>query len=303
MRIVLVALTGVVLAGCSQQQSPGSDQRSGAFNNASAPMRVPPGTYDTAPSPAAMVAPGIDVTAAPGVAFSYQYAFRLPAAKIAAAQEAHAQACEKLGVGRCRITGMRYRVNGENAIDGMLSFKLDPALARDFGKRGIDAITTAGGALVDAEITGTDAGAAITQAQADKARAEGELKRLDRELARTNLKTDERIQLQRQRSDLVNQVAGAKNTTSEQEQALANTPMTFAYESGLALRGFDASAPVTSSINTLLGSARITLAVVLGLLALLGPPAILLALLWLAWRSLRRRRRPTEQSTVAPPAD
>jgi hypothetical protein len=302
MRIVLMALTGVALAGCSQQRSPGSDQRFGASNNASAPMRTPPVALDVAPSTDTATAPGISVTAAPGVAFSYEYAFRLPAAKIAAAQEAHAQACEKLGVGRCRITGMRYRVNGENAIEGMLSFKLDPALARDFGKRGIDAVTTAGGALVDAEITGTDAGAAITQAQADKARAEDELKRLDRELARTDLKTDERIQLQNQRSDLVNQVAGAKNTTSEQEQALANTPMTFAYESGPAVRGFDASAPVTSSINTLLGSAQITLAVVLGLLALLGPPAILLALLWLAWRSLRRRR-PAAQSAVAPPAD
>jgi hypothetical protein len=302
MRIVLVALTGVALAGCSQQQSPGADQRSGAFNNASSPTRSSAQTYDTVPSPAAVVAPGIDVTAAPGVAFSYEYAFRLPAVKIAAAQEAHAQACEKLGVGRCRITGMRYRVNGENAIEGMLSFKLDPALARDFGKRGIDAVTTAGGALVDAEITGTDAGAAITQAQTDKARAESELKRIDRELARTDLKTDERIQLQSQRSDLVNQVAGAKNTTSEQEQALANTPMTFAYESGPAVRGFDASAPVTSSINTLLSSAQITLAAVLGIAALLGPPAILLALLWLAWRSLRRRWPATVRPPV-PPAD
>jgi hypothetical protein len=303
MRIVLMALTGVALAGCSQQQSPGSDRRFGASNNANAPVRVQADTDDTASSPAAMVAPGISVTAAPGVAFSYEYAFRLPAAKIAAAQEVHAQACEKLGVGRCRITGMRYRVSGENAIEGMLSFKLDPALARDFGKRGIDAVATAGGALVDAEITGTDAGAAITQAQTDKARAEDELKRIDRELARTDLKTDERIQLQSQRSDLVNQVAGAKNTTSEQEQALANTPMTFAYESGPAVRGFDASAPVTSSINTLMGSAQITLAVVLGILALFGPPAILLALLWLAWRSLRRRRTGSAQSMAAPPAD
>jgi hypothetical protein len=51
------------------------------------------------PSPEAMrAAPGgIDITAAPGVAFFYRYAFSLPAEKVATTQEAHAQACEKLG--------------------------------------------------------------------------------------------------------------------------------------------------------------------------------------------------------------
>src|SRR5881628_1327936 len=49
---------------------------------------------------------GIAPTAAPGVAFNYKYAFRLPAERITAVQEEHAEACEKLGVARCRITGL-----------------------------------------------------------------------------------------------------------------------------------------------------------------------------------------------------
>ena len=42
-----------------------------------------------------------------------------------------------LGVARCRITGMRYRVVNENDIEAMLAFKLDPAIARRFGQQGV----------------------------------------------------------------------------------------------------------------------------------------------------------------------
>src|SRR5687768_3770677 len=52
--------------------------------------------------------PGIAPTAAPGVAFNYRYAFRLPGENISRVQEEHAQACEKMGIELCRITAMNY---------------------------------------------------------------------------------------------------------------------------------------------------------------------------------------------------
>jgi hypothetical protein len=105
---------------------------------------------------ASSTAPGLSVTAAPGVAFNYRYAFRLPSARIAAVQEQHAQACEQLGLARCRITGAKYRVVGEREIEAMLAFKLDPTVARTFGKTGVDAVGKAQGMLVDAEIEGAE---------------------------------------------------------------------------------------------------------------------------------------------------
>ena len=65
---------------------------------------------------------GVAVTAAPGVAFNYRYAFSLPAERISAAQEDHAASCEKLGIARCRITGLRYQLLGEGRIVAMLAF-------------------------------------------------------------------------------------------------------------------------------------------------------------------------------------
>jgi len=289
MRYVLMATVGLsalVLAGCSR---PNNSTANGNFDLPQSGSAAAPAAMRDAAEGAA---PGIAVTAAPGVAFTYRYAFRLPAEKLATAQETHAQACEKLGVARCRITGMRYRVLGENNIEGSLLFKLDPALARAFGKQGIDAITAAQGKLVDAEITGTDAGAEIARLQALKAQATAELQRLDRELARKDLKSEERAELQIQRQAIAAQLADNKTSTGDRQESLANTPMEFDYQSGPAVQGFDGSAPIASAGNVFVESVSVTLGVVLTALAALAPPGIILLAGFLLWRRFRPRRSP-----------
>ncbi len=266
--IVAVGLSALAIASCSKApEAPDQDQIVSS---------------DRAP----LSSPGIAVTAAPGVAFNYQYSFRLPAAAIAAAQEAHAQACEKLGIARCRITGMRYRLIGENDVEAMLAVTLDPAIARAFGKNGIGLIEAAKGSLVDAEITGTDAAAAIKRSTTTRVQATSDLDRTDTQLARKDLPTAERAELQAERADLARQSGAAASEAAGSRDSLATTPMTFSYGSGAAVRGFDASAPLTSALDTVIVSAQTTIAVLLGILAIFGPPAVALLMVWLAWRRL-----------------
>ena len=290
MRWLLVGMGALALAGCSQRQEPSAEQAS---------------LSDVAEAPAdtAARAPGIDVTAAPGVAFSYRNGFRLPAEKIAAVQEAHAHACEQLGVARCRITGMRYRLLGEHNIEGELLFKLAPDIARGFARQGTAKVEAAGGALVDAEITGTDAGAAIAGATTLRARAADELKRLDAAIAAARTGS-ERAELLAQRAEIARQIAAASDAAGEARASLATTPVSFRYESGPAVRGFDTSAPFTSAINTGIASIETTLAIVLALLAVFGPPALVVGLVVWGIVTLRRRlRRPSIVPAVGAAAD
>jgi hypothetical protein len=268
----------LVLAGCSRApESVTADE-----DRASTQSVIAPDVTDASASRAAH-APGISVTAAPGVAFDYRYAFQLASDRVAGTQEAHAQACEKLGIARCRITGMRYRLLGENKVEAMLAFKLAPEIARGFGKNGIDLVRAAEGRLVDAEITGTDAGSAID---------------LDTELAKPG-RAMERAELQAQRAEAARRLAASEGGIAAGRESLANTPMAFTYGSGPAISGFDASAPLKSAANTAIGSAQVTLAVILAVLALLGPPAIALGLAWLVWRRIARfRRRPRAEETA-----
>lgn len=286
---LLLTASALALTACSAGEESTSDTTEMATADVSEAAQATAGS-------AARAAPGIAVTAAPGVAFDYRYAFRLPPAAIAGTQEAHAQACEKLGVARCRITGMRYRLLGENRIEAMLAFKLDPTIARQFGKNGIDAVIAAKGRLVDAEITGTDAGAAISSLATRRAQLTDEIARVDAELARAR-SAAERVALQNQRADLQRQVAVTADSAAGQRESLATTPMNFTYGSGPAIRGFDASAPLTSALDTVLASAQVTLAFILGAVALLGPPALALGVAWLLWR--RFARRPERAASVA----
>ncbi len=156
-----ILLTTLLLAACSQPQSGRQSESTKSFDveEDSAAMQVaPPPPMSPPPTSASRGdmlrseqagGPNINVSAAPGVAFNYRYAYRLPNARIAPAQEVHAAMCEKLGIARCRITGMRYSLVNERDVSASLELKLEPAIARSFGKDATKVVTDAQGMLVD----------------------------------------------------------------------------------------------------------------------------------------------------------
>jgi hypothetical protein len=69
----------------------------------------------------------------------------------------------------------------------LLELKLDPTIARTFGKDATKVITDAEGMLVDQEISGVDAGSSIERANRGRAELQDELDRVNRELSRPGL--------------------------------------------------------------------------------------------------------------------
>jgi hypothetical protein len=233
--------------------------------------------------------PNVSPTAAPGVAFNYRYAFRLAAERIGQVQEEHAAACEKLGIAKCRITGMRYRLSGRDEIEAMLAVKLDPALARGFGNQAIEATRRAEGMLVDAEITGEDVGSRVAAARRSQGDLEDQLKQVEQQLARPGLGSRERAELQIQAQNLRDQIRGTRTTREQDEETLATTPMVFNYGSGEIVPGFDArprlKQATEDALDNLVGGA---LWIAVALITLL-PWAVLLALGFFIWRRFLRR--------------
>ncbi|MEO5587399.1 MAG: DUF4349 domain-containing protein [Novosphingobium sp.] len=241
---------------------------------------------DIAEAPASrseLAAPGINVTAAPGVAFSYRYAFVVPDKKISALQEQHAAACEKLGPARCRITGMRYSLGAADHVSGELEFKLAPDIARQFGKDGIAAVEQAAGKLVDARIDGRDVGTQITASQGRSAALRAELARIEAQLASGRAKDEERAELQSRAASIREQLSAEGATRQEGQEALANTPMEFAYAGDA---GFSfGSNPFADAGDTAWGSFTTMVSVVLLVVGAGLPWVLLLAVLLFAWRS------------------
>jgi hypothetical protein len=226
--------------------------------------------------------PDVALTAAPGVAFNYRYAFDLAEDRIAAVQEQHAQACEKLGVARCRITGLRYQVFGDGAIRGLLALKLAPPLARRYGKDGLRIVEAADGRLIDAEISGTDVAPAISTARREKTEADAALKRIASRLARPGLPEGDRNALEAEAERLRGTAGSAADTAASAAEALAQTPVVFQYRSGSRT---DLSAAIASIGENL----RSSLAGIILILSVLLPWLIAAGLIAAVARWVRKR--------------
>lgn len=284
------------LAGCGQQEAQRSSEELKTFDVSEErpplppPAIAPPPLVRTSPE-AAMSAdgagPNVSVTAAPGVAFNYRYAYRLANARIQAAQEAHAQMCEKLTIARCRITGMRYSLVNERDISASLEIKLDPAIARQFGKDATKVVTDAEGMLVDQQITGTDMAPTIEGANRGRAQLQDELDRVNRELGRTGLSNVVRDRLLSEAQQLRAQIRALGEQRQAAEDSLATTPMAFFYGSGQTVPGFDVDRPIARALERAGDNFLAAIGFLIVAAATLLPWALLLGLLLWLWRRFR----------------
>src|SRR5688572_21514614 len=252
MRALPLLVPILALAACGQESRQTSSQDLKTYDaeeTVSMDAQMPPPAAPSRSSAERMSAPGIGVTAAPGVAFNYRYGFSLPAEQVSGVQEKHAQLCEKIGIAQCRITGMLYRRVNEEDIEAMLAFKLDPAIARQFGKDGIAAVEAAEGMLVEAHISGEDAGAAIAAATRSQAQLEEELRKVEAELARTGLRSAERAELQIRAGQLRDQIRATQAGKRDKEESLARTPVVFRYGAGDYAPGFEDNAPIATAFE------------------------------------------------------
>ena len=253
-----VLVTTALLAACSQPRSDRDQESPKTYDVQEAPASPSRDGFPPPTTAAGLRAenaaeqaggPNVSVTAAPGVAFNYRYAFRLPNSRIQATQEAHAAMCEKLGIARCRITGMRYALVNEKDISASLEIKLDPAIARQFGKDATKVVSQAEGMLVDQEINGVDAGSSIQKANSSRAELQDELDGVNRELARPGLSNVVRDRLLSEAASLRSQIRALGEQKASDEDSLAKTPMVFYYGSGKAIPGFDEPAPLAYAFD------------------------------------------------------
>ena len=240
----------------------------------------------------ARAGPDVSPTASPSVAFNYRYAYRLPAERVSGVQEQHARACEQLGVTRCRITGMRYRVDENGAVEALLAVKLEPSLARRFGRSGTDAVVRAEGKLIEADITGTDADSAIRSASRGIAEMREDLQRLEQRLA-GNLSAEQRSSIEYQVEQLRRSIRATRAGRDDQQESLASTPMVFQYASGEVLAAEtrpEFGAAAQGALDNFVDGIAILFVILVTLL-----PWALLALLlwWIARLAGRRLRLPT----------
>ena len=299
---LLAGAMALALVGCSEKpaeplDAPAYDMTPGDAAETASTQAIP--------APAAMRPPNVAVTSAPGVAVNYAYAFRLDDNRIAKMQEEHAAACEALGTTRCRITGMTYRLVREDEVEAQLLFKLDPAIARKFGRDAIGSVERAEGVLAEARISGEDVGTQIGESQRRSADIGAEIARLEARLKQGGLGDRERTELQQQISAMRRQLDGERDTRRAGEAMLATTPMQFDYVSTGGLPGIGYGNPFSDALNMLIRSGSVMLSFLLVVGAAVLPWAALFLLLLAGWRTaaalaIRKWLRGASKTATAP---
>jgi hypothetical protein len=228
--------------------------------------------------------PDISPSAAPGVAFNFSYEFSLPDDRIAGTQEAHASGCENLGLSRCRITGMSYSVDQNEQVTAELDLKLDPLIARQFGKSAQQTVVGNDGKLIRLDIGSSDEGQAIEQATVRKTDTTAQISELQQELAKTKPGGAAHANLLSQIQELQRQASEQSRTIATSQAALASTPMALHYYGRGGVPGFRGN-PLREAWHTLVTTAVMLVGILLQALAVLVPLGVLVTLFIVLWRT------------------
>ncbi len=209
----------------------------------------------------------VSPSVAPGVAFQYQYHFRVPGDHIEAVQDEHAAACETLGLSRCQITGLNFRQGERGYPEGHMQFLLDPAIARKFGRDAIATVEKAEGVLATSNVQGDNVGDEIASSQVRSAGISAEVKRIEGRLAGKGLAEDERVELRRRAEELREMLGSEKDSRRTGEKRLATTPVSFSYSGNMGIGGSgafgEAFSASTDSMTSMLALLLMLVGVVL----------------------------------------
>lgn len=102
----------------------------------------------------------------PQIAYSYEFAYRIPGDHITAVQQAHVALCDELGAARCRIDRLERRSGEGDYSSALLALRVESDLARQFGDRLDAAASEAGGENSNHSIQAEDLSRQIVDTEA-----------------------------------------------------------------------------------------------------------------------------------------
>ena len=226
-------------------------------------------------------------TSRPQIAYSYSYAFRVPADRIAGVQERHADMCLKLGNNTCRIVSMDRDGSEGDYASGTLQIAVAADRARAFGQSLAKVTEGAGGEQTGASISGEDLSKQIVDTEA-RLRARRVLRdRLMEVLETRRGSVAELVEAERSVAQVNEEIDQAQSWLAEMRQRVALSVMTIDYRSDAPSEG-----GFTDPIRTAIGSFGTIIGAVIGILITVLAVAIPLGLVGgLVWGGRRYYKR------------
>jgi hypothetical protein len=248
--------------------------------------------------------------AAPEIAYTYSFGYRVDAPDVPQLQRRHVAMCDRLGPARCRIVSMTRDSGDGQFVQAALSLLVDARIARAFGDRLDAAVAGAGGAVSARGIQAEDLSKQIVDNEARVRGKQALAERLLALLQNRQGKVGELVEAERAYASAQEELDSARSWLAEMRGRVAMSKLEISYASE-SPQGSGWWQPIRSSIaeaGQVFGSSIAALITLL--LALLPWVLAAAGLIWLLrrlrwFRQLRiprwRRARPAPQAASSLP--
>lgn len=245
-------------------------------------------------------------SAAPMLAYAYDYAIEAPTPAVSPLLHRHEAACRAAGPDLCQVVGALNEAVGRDRATGKLQLRAEPRWLEGFrGHLDSDA-GAAGGKVIHSATTTEDLTRQIIDTDA-AIRARFLLRqRLEQLLATRPGKLSELIELEQELARVQGEIDAAQSEIAVMRTRVAMSAITLQYDSRPPLAAPGALRPLQAAVRAFFGHVAEGLAVVLTLFSYLLPFVLVGAIAWWLIRRLRRRwparARPAVQTPAPGPA-
>ncbi len=220
----------------------------------------------------------------PQIAYSYSYGYRLPAADIPVAQQAHVTLCEQAGPKICRVINME-RSGGEGEYaSGMLQLEVKADRARAFGGQLSESIEEYGGEPIAAAISGEDLSKQIVDTEARLRSRRLLAQRLTELLATRKGSVGELVEAERAVTEVNEEIDRAESWLAEMRGRVAFSKVDVNYQSS-SPGGGGFTGPIRDAWNAIAAILGGSIAALMMLIVGLLPWVVIVGLaIWLRLR-------------------
>lgn len=279
---------------------PPADMRLPSIDISMAPAAPPP-------PPVAPAAPGATpralATTVPRIAYSYGYAFRLPASAVATVQERHLELCRSLGAARCRVVGLHRGTGEDGAAAASLELQVAAAIADPFGRRLVALAAGAGGEAIERTVSTEDLSRQMVDSEARIRTREVLIRRLTWLLETRSGNIQQAVEAERAINTAQEELEAARAWLADMRSRVAMSDLSIEYRVTAAASP-EARGPLARSVANVGDLFVESVAALVLVVGALLPWLALLGLVFLAVRAIRRRgeaapaQEPPEETAI-----
>lgn len=292
MRSVLIPISLLFLAGCTQQFSDASMSEGARPSPAPVAMEsdMAYGKVASSTAPQSSNNP----IGQSYLAYRYNYGFELPAKAVAPTAKSHAQICQDAGAEKCQLLSSSTNDNNDAYVSANLSLRAAPEWLETFIGQIQTSVSDQDGRMTSNSVSAEDLTRSILDTDA-RLKAQTTLRdRLQGLLATREAKLPDLLALERELARVQSEIESATTTLAVLRQRVTMSQVTINYQSQSVAVSRSAFAPIVAALKSFLGELSYGLAGVISFFASILPWLLLVilpGLFLLRWFWRRRKKK------------